>query len=156
MSYRNFKRILNESDSINESVQAIINRHGSDFIGTVKSGNKVIRVDFTIEFDVKNMDMGDLDTETANFEFETGEFANIYADRLFEDIRDALSHMDIKGWDLVNWSFAGRSNGWFALLCVGDPDMIKPEQMKIITDLVKTYKDDYTSELMFFYREVEE
>ena len=103
--------------------------------------------DFTIEFNVKNP-KGTylLSEEDFNYEQETGTFTNFYARLCFEDI----SKLKYK-W-IEDWNFAGRSNGWFILLCNNkDISKITDSQFYKIESIVKKYLDDYVNSLNEFY-----
>lgn len=80
----------------------VTNKHLNEFRG----------FDFTIDFNVKNPKGTYLLSEDdMNFEQETGMFTNKYAKGCFEAI------CKLKYSWIEDWNFAGRSNGWFILLC---------------------------------------
>jgi len=55
---------------------------------------------------------------------------------------------------LDDWSFAGRSNGWFALLIRKGHFVDEAQQRSInrIEKIIKRYFDEYADELMNFYK----
>jgi hypothetical protein len=113
-----------------------INRHLSDF-----------NCDFTIEFEVKGLsaNISDIDYE---FESETGSFINMYAKQCFEEI-SKLKY----AW-IIDHSFAGRSNGWFVLLC-NDKNINKvtPKQFGKIETIIEKYINNYQENIEAFYSE---
>ena len=117
-----------------------LNRHIRDFRN----------FDFSIEFDVKNPKGNcTLTEEYMNFEQETGTFTNHYANLCFNDI-SKLKY----GW-IEDWSFAGRSNGWFVLLCNGkDISKITDNQFYKIEAIVKKYLENYINCLNVFLQEI--
>ena len=114
-----------------------LNRHIRDFGG----------FDFTIEFNVKNPKGNyTLTEEDMNYEQETGTFTNHYSNLCFDEI-SKLKYNWIK-----DWSFAGRSNGWFVLLCNGkDVSKITENQFYKIEAIVKKYLEKYVNCLNAFY-----
>lgn len=116
-------------------MEAIFNRHLSDF-----------RNDFTLEFDVKIPIGIDIPDEDWEFENETGHFVNSYAKSCFDKIK-ALGYDWIK-----DWSFAGRSNGWFCLLCDNkEIEKIRPTQLGKIETIVEKFYKEYSKNLNNFY-----
>ena len=108
-----------------------LNKHLSDF-----------RCDFTLEFDVKIYSIISISDEDYNYELKTGNFINSYAERCFNEIKN-LKYNWIK-----DWTFAGRSNGWFVLLCKNKKtDSIRPTQIIKIKKIVEKYYINYTKEL---------
>lgn len=102
----------------------------------------------TIEFDVKCPPIAEnLSDETIQFEYETGSFVNKYAQKCFEEI-DKPKYK----W-LDDWSFAGRSNGWFALLLNNgySPEDIQQKSLDRIERIVQKYFDNYGKELENYY-----
>ena len=79
------------------------NRHLSDF-----------NCETTMEFDVKNLlyrcDF-EISEEEFVYEFETGIVANYCGQKCFDEIMKSKYN-----W-IINWTYAGRTNGWFVLLC---------------------------------------
>lgn len=116
----------------------VFNRHLMDF-----------RANFTIEFDVKSPNTNEIDTDISKYEFETGEFANFYGDSLYNEILEKLPEND--DWYISDWSFAGRSNGWYALLCNGNQESVTKDELYIIQDIVNKYWDNYNRELNLYY-----
>ncbi len=104
---------------------------------------------FTIEFNVKNPKIPELDYGLLLFEYETGEFTNQYADKCFKEIMRSGY-----GW-LQDWSFAGRMNGWFALLCGGDTSVVQTKSLERIEAIVEKYFNKYAEEMVKFYKDYE-
>ena len=117
----------------------ITNKHLNDFR----------KFDFTIEFNVKDpKGIYLLSEEDFNYEQETGTFTNFYARLCFEDI----SKLKYK-W-IEDWSFAGRSNGWFVLLCNNkDVSKITEKQYYKIERIVNRYLREYVDNLNSFYNQ---
>jgi hypothetical protein len=115
-------------------MEARFNLHNGDF-----------RNDFTIEFNVKNPNFSILE-ENAQYEMETGTFTNKYAEKCFSEIQK-LKYNWIK-----DYSFAGRSNGWFCLLC-NDKEInsIRPSQLGKLETIVERFLKNYGQEIELFY-----
>ena len=118
------------------------NRHIQDFPGNV---------DFTMEFDVKNPNISDIPEDILQNEFEIGSFANQYGKKCFDEIVEKLNNIKNDEWDLDDWSFGGRSNGWYILLCSGDESSVGPESEGIIETIVSEYFSNYSEEMKRFY-----
>lgn len=119
-------------------MEAKINRHIRDF-----------REDFTIEFNVKfPPNMANISEEDLEFEWSTGHFTNDYALACFEKIKKVCRS---KRWSLSDWSFAGRSAGWFALLCNGDSDTVTETQLGKIEQIVESFYKNYGNALCAHY-----
>lgn len=118
---------------------AVFNRHLRDFP----------QADFTIEFNVKNPYITGIPEDIIKHEFETGEFTNEYGDELFQ-VLDTYNWGGQK-WEIKDWSFAGRSSGWYALLCAGDKDSVRPETLSKIETIVTRYFLQYNRRLKEFY-----
>jgi hypothetical protein len=118
-------------------MEALFNRHTSDF-----------RSDFTIEFDVKFPNLSNISEEDLQFEWETGHFTNSWAKECFEKLEKVCKS---RRWELTDWSFAGRSNGWFALLCKGDIEAVTQKQLGKLETLVEHYFNNYSIELSKCY-----
>jgi hypothetical protein len=123
-----------------------LNIHDKDFKG-----------DFTIEWDVKGLgSKANISEEDFEYEYETGAFSNSYAQKCFDEIK---SKVKPKSWSIKDWSFAGRSNGWFVLICDGNEDYpvsgygddVTDSQMDKMNSIVDKYKKNYTKELEEFY-----
>jgi hypothetical protein len=122
-------------------MEAIFNRHVKDF-----------RENFTIEFDVKfPSTKNEVSEEDLYYEFETGTFTNHWAQKCFEQIEKVCKS---KQWRPMDWSFAGRSNGWFVLLCIGDYTKVTQRQIGKIEQIVEYYFINYNIELSKYYNEV--
>jgi hypothetical protein len=106
-------------------MEAIFNRHLKDFFN----------VDFTIEFNVKNPPIPNVSEEAMQYEYETGTVVNRLGDELF----NSLNYK----W-LIDWSFAGRSNGWFVLLGKGDESKIQAKTLGKLENLVQDHLKKYT------------
>ena len=118
--------------------RVVYNRHLSDF-----------RCDFTLEFNVKGINEYTLPEDLWNYEWETGAFTNTYGRRCFDEIAKLLKR--IKSWSADDWSFAGRTNGWFVLLCSGDEEKVTALQEDKLEIIVDFYKGNYNRELERFY-----
>jgi hypothetical protein len=107
-------------------MKAIFNRHLSDFGGLC---------DFTIEFNVKSPNIPEgISEEHMQFEFETGYFANQYCGALREEFKNKF---------ISDWSFAGRSNGWFVLMCNGSESSVRQSTLNKMERIVKKYYRNY-------------
>ena len=115
------------------------NRHKKDF-----------RCDFTIEFEVKNPKIPERISEKLyQWEWETGEFTNLYAQECFEQLQTIAP----KVWKMSHWSFAGRSDGWFAVLCEGEQEDVTPLQLQRMENIATKYFKDYGRRIYEFYSE---
>lgn len=101
------------------------------------------RESMTLEYNVKSYTCPKISDDDYEFEIETGTFTNQYAKKCFEDIKKLKYN-----W-ILDFSFAGRSNGWFCLLC----DEKKPtdKQLSKIETIVEKYLKNYSKELETFY-----
>lgn len=101
---------------------------------------------FTLAYNVKNppLPVG-LSEESVQHEYETGAFTNPYAERCFREIAKSNYR-----W-LEDWTFAGRSNGWFVLLCKGDIGKVRPQTQERIEQIVNSYFQAYGRELAKAY-----
>jgi uncharacterized protein YegJ (DUF2314 family) len=106
--------------------------------------------DFTVEFDVKNPNMKGLSDDVSKMEFETGDFANAYAQQLADEVKKKVKS---SYWSVSDWSFAGRSNGWLVLLCDGDPEKMTASQKSQMQSIFDKYWADYNKNLLDFYKE---
>lgn len=113
-----------------------INRHASE-----------LREQFTIEFDVKYPRITVSD-KTYEYEYATGAFTNPYSARCFKEI---LRKVTSRTWRIKDWTFAGRSNGWFVLLCDGDKDRVTENQLNKLEEIVERYFKNYGEELAKYY-----
>lgn len=119
---------------LNESFEAVLNRHARDFRSN------------TIEFKVKNPkyptfseigkyfnDEDDYD-QFMNDEFDSGTFVDGYAQECYDEICKAVKFISCDGF-----SFGGRSNGWFVILTSTDKDELesKSDIKKYDADLAK-------------------
>jgi len=117
------------------------NRHLEDFQG---------QCDFTIEFNVKNPDLTGVPEDIWEFEWQTGSFTGTYGDSCFEEIKKAVGKRTT--WEIVDWSFAGRSNGWYALLCRGDEKRVTPKTIEKICKIIDKYLKNYNREIREYYQ----
>ena len=104
------------------------------------------KADFLIEFEVKFPSIpADFPEDLWEAEYTTGSFTNSYADRCYQEIcRGGYS------W-LTDWSFAGRSNGWFVLLCSGEPEKVQEKTLHRMESIVQRYFLNYGRELAKSY-----
>jgi len=109
------------------------NRHANDFR------------DNTIEFEVKNPGFDGLPDNIFIYEWEHGIFRNYYSKKCFEEI------MRSKYSWLKDWSFAGRSDGWFVLLIDKDPKKIQQRAIARIETIVEKYFNNFNKELLKYY-----
>lgn len=108
-----------------------INRHARDF-----------RCDFTIEFDVKNPSVPDcVSEEDREHEMQTGDFTNAYCDEAFRKMLGAAPKS--RRWEIEDWSFAGRSNGWFALMCRGEVSAVTVRQLEKLAAIANKFFSEY-------------
>jgi hypothetical protein len=115
-------------------MEVIFNKHLSDF-----------RNDFTIEFNVKGL-QANISEEDFEYEYETGTFVNFYGDLCFKKLK-TLKY----DW-LKDWSFAGRSNGWFCLLCDDkDYKKVTDKQISKIETIVEKFIKEYSQNIESFY-----
>lgn len=112
------------------------NRHADEF-----------KCESTIEFCVKNPSLPEgISDELWEHEWVTGEFTNEYADRCFKEIMRSGYR-----W-LTDWSFAGRSNGWFVLMCDVDAAIeVRQSTIERIESIVERYFKNYGKELDKWY-----
>lgn len=113
------------------------NLHADDFIN-----------ESTMEFNVKNPSMPKGVSENLlECDMLSGNFANKYAKRCFDEIMKS-------GYNWISgWSFAGRSNGWFVLLCDIDAveERVRQSTIERITGIVERYFRDYGKEFAKHY-----
>jgi len=137
-------KLVRESliQKLNENQEPVFNRHIDDFTS-----------DFTIEFDVKNPNYPeDITEEIAEYEWEAGNFTNQYAQRCVDEISDAIDNDgEGKDWYISDWSFAGRFNGWFVLICEGDQESVTEKELSIMEDIVQKYYKNFGMEMARFY-----
>lgn len=131
-------KLVKENINENSIVDPAFNRHKSDF-----------SEDFTIEWDVKFPDQTGISAEDSQYEMETGAFTNRYCDKLFKEICFYVTGND--SWEISDWSFAGHSNGWFALLCNGDEDAVTDDDIEKLTELILKYWHNYNKAITIFY-----
>lgn len=113
------------------------NRHLNDF-----------NCDFTLEFDVKNPGIPEgIPEDFLEYEYYTGNFINTYAEALFAELKKKKYK-----W-VEDWSFAGRSNGWFVLLGRGNQRKISTPSVIFVDKLVKKYLDDFGKRYLEYFEE---
>ena len=112
-------------------MEAQFNLHSGDFRGN------------TIEFDVKNPYIPDISEELWEIEYLTGTFTNRYGDKLFSELKYP--------W-LSDWSFAGRSGGWFVLITDRELNKIPERILNRMGKIVDKYFRNYGTELQKFYQ----
>ena len=114
-----------------------INKHLSDF-----------RADFTIEWNVKKIG-GNLSEKQWRQEYQTGAFTNKYALECFDELKKIIKSQK---WSIDDWSFAGRSNGWFVLVCSGNAEDVTDNQMAKMNVIVRKYMKNYANAIEKFYK----
>ena len=109
-------------------MEAEFNRHNRDF-----------NCSFTIEFDVKNptIPLTDRHLELMESEGYFGDLTNTYSDRCFEEIMKSNYSF------IEDWSFAGRSNGWWVLTCQGSESQVRASSIRRIEQIVEKYYNGY-------------
>jgi len=110
------------------------NRHSRDLISD------------TLEFNVKQYNCNALLSESDwIFENETGDFTNNYGKQCFNEIKKA-------GYKWLNdWSFAGRSNGWFVLLVDCDPEKLRQSTINRLERIVEKFERNYDKRISEYY-----
>jgi len=120
-------------------MNAVFNRHAHD-----------VRAQTTIEFNVKRPIIPDTVSESCmRYEMGTAYFRDKYAQRCFNEINKPKYK-----W-LKDWTFTGRSDGWFTLCCECDEQDIKysrPRTLGRIETIVEKYFKAYGEELAKFYK----
>jgi len=112
-------------------MEAMFNLHSRDFKGN------------TIEFDVKNPTFpSGISEEIWDWEYQTGTFTNQYGDKLLSELN--------YHW-ISDWSFAGRSGGWFVLITDRELHKIPDRTLIRMERIVEKYFRNYGSELSKFY-----
>jgi len=109
-------------------MKAVFDQHKKDF-----------KCDFTIEFDVKHprVELTDSHIELMEAEWVCGGLTNLHSQLCFNEIMQSEYRF------IDDWSFAGRSNGWWVLICKGDPSKIKPQTLNRIEKIVQKYFESY-------------
>ena len=109
-------------------MEATFNRHNRDF-----------NCDFTIEFNVKNPDLSldESHLELMESEYQYGDLTNSHSADCFEEIMKS-NYSFIK-----DWSFAGRSNGWWVLICKGSESQVRASSLTRIERIVEEYFRSY-------------
>ena len=103
--------------------------------------------DFLIEFEVKFPAIPhDFPEDLYELEYTTGAFTNEYASRCFREIARGGYR-----W-LKDWTFEGRSAGWFALTCIGDPSQVKEVTLHRMESIIRRYFLNYGVELTKAYQ----
>ena len=109
-------------------MKAEFNRHNRDF-----------NCSFTIEFDVKNptIPLTDRHLELMESEWRYGDLTNNYSTDCFEEIMESNYSF------IEDWSFAGRSNGWWVLICKGSESQVRASSLRRIERIVEDYFSKY-------------
>ena len=109
-------------------MEATFNRHNRDF-----------NCDFTIEFNVKNpnLSLDESHLELMESEYQYGDLTNSHSADCFEEIMKS-NYSFIK-----DWSFAGRSNGWWVLICKGSESQVRASSLTRIERIVEEYFRSY-------------
>jgi hypothetical protein len=109
-------------------MEAVFNRHKRDF-----------HCDFTIEFDVKfpTLPLTEAHEELLQYEWEDGFYTNYHSEQCFEKIMESDYPF------ITDWSFAGRSNGWWVLVCEGDESKVRASSLRRIERIVEEYFKSY-------------
>ena len=114
------------------------NRHIADFRGSC---------DWTMEFEVKYPRMSEQTAlalqELSPSWITEAHFANRWGEHAFDDIMSAVRAAKLEEHEVVDWSFAGRNAGWFALLIRGDQDTFPPQLEQEIETIVTRYYVGY-------------
>jgi len=109
-------------------MKAEFNRHNRDF-----------NCSFTIEFNVKNptIPLTDRHLELIESEWLHGDLTNNYSTDCFEEIMESNYSF------IEDWSFAGRSNGWWVLTCKGSESQVRASSLRRIERIVEDYFSKY-------------
>lgn len=105
---------------------------------------------FTLEFNVKNADWSGLSDECGEHETVSGEFVNRYGQECFEAISKRMNKCSLF-WKIKDWSFAGRMNGWFVLICEGDVDKVTLRQEEKMEEIVLDFFIGFNKHLLEWY-----
>ena len=121
-----------------KTLEAVFNRHNRDFREN------------TLEFNVKIYSgIENISEDDYEYESETGTYTNFYAQQCFDEIMESGYK-----W-LKDWSFAGRSNGWFVLLISCENTEIQTKTIHRIETIVSRYFNNYSKGLAVFYSKEE-
>ena len=109
-------------------MEAKFNRHNRDF-----------NCDFTIEFNVKNpnLSLDESHLELMESEYQYGNLTNSHSADCFEEIMKSNYSF------IEDWSFAGRSNGWWVLICKGSESQVRASSLTRIERIVEEYFRSY-------------
>ena len=109
-------------------MNAEINRHNRDF-----------NCSFTIEFNVKNpsIPLTDIHLELMECEWQYGGLTNSHSADCFKEIMKSNYSF------IEDWSFAGRSNGWWVLICKGSESQVRASSLTRIERIVEEYFRSY-------------
>ena len=109
-------------------MNAEINRHNRDF-----------NCSFTIEFNVKNpnLSLDESHLELMESEYQYGDLTNSHSADCFEEIMKSNYSF------IEDWSFAGRSNGWWVLICKGSESQVRASSLTRIERIVEEYFRSY-------------
>lgn len=123
----------------------------------INKHNHLFRCDFTISFNVKQNfitipyeEKLYLSYKDAMFEEETGHFINYYSEQCFRELKKISKC-------LTDYSFEGRSNGWFVLIFNGCKyTRLTENQKSKIAQIVYTYNKGYNKAIYDAYNETNE
>ena len=94
---------------------------------------------FTIEFNVKNpnLSLDESHLELMESEYQYGDLTNSHSADCFEEIMKSNYSF------IEDWSFAGRSNGWWVLICKGSESQVRASSLTRIERIVEEYFRSY-------------
>lgn len=123
-----------------KKIETVVNQHLREF-----------RCGFTLEYNVKRPFLPeDISEKVMEYEMETSVFTNLYAQECYDKISEKIGERQT--WKIVDWAFAGRSGGWFCLLCIGKQEALSKGVLKKIEQIVLNYFNNYGKKLLEFYR----
>jgi len=124
---------------LNEWREPVFNRHANEFNG-----------DFTIEFNVKNPDYRGIPDKAAETESMFGSLTNKLGEECFDEIKQTIGERE--DWYIEDWSFAGRMNGWYALLCQGTEESVSEDDLNTIESIVEKYFKSFNTRFKEYYK----
>jgi len=83
--------------------------------------------------------------------WESGDFVNMYDMYANLCYIEMLIETEQIGYIIEDWSFAGRTNGWFVLLCSGDEDKIGSD-LDILEEIYKKFMNNFNKAINKFYK----
>ena len=122
-------------------MNAEFNRHNRDF-----------NCSFTIEFNVKNpsIPLTDIHLELMECEWQYGGLTNSHSADCFKEIMKSNYSF------IEDWSFAGRSNGWWVLICKGSESQVRASSLTRIERIVEEYFRSYGEMLITSFNSYKE